>query len=213
VPHPPRLQRILLNTATATSLALLLLALLLWFRGRWVHDKFVWTTPAGRMVMVTLFHRGIGVNVIIDRWPSAQPLQWLEEGRYQTRGPVFHLTNRQAAARTERQGFGIYTQSGHGHTHRAADGTVLWYTSDGGGFADSSSFCDRLPPLAYRFVSVNYLIPVVAFGVLPSSRGMIAAWRSVRQRRRMRHGQCPTCGYDCRATPERCPECGSEIAR
>ena len=49
----------------------------------------------------------------------------------------------------------------------------------------------------------------VAFLVLPS----FAAIRTIRHMMRARIGCCPNCGYDLRASADRCPECGTAVAR
>jgi hypothetical protein len=50
-----------------------------------------------------------------------------------------------------------------------------------------------------------YWLVVTMTGIPPAA--MII--RFIRRRRRRGEGCCPSCGYDLRATPERCPECGN----
>jgi hypothetical protein len=82
------------------------------------------------------------------------------------------------------------------------------------------SFPNARPPIAGFFFGHSQvngvdrtltLMPmwfvVALFAILPLAAGV----RHVRRRRRARRlaaGCCIACGYDLRATPERCPECG-----
>jgi hypothetical protein len=52
-------------------------------------------------------------------------------------------------------------------------------------------------------------LPIPPLAVLPA----LWLWRFILARRKRRHGLCLVCGYDLRATPGRCPECGTEWAR
>jgi hypothetical protein len=69
-----------------------------------------------------------------------------------------------------------------------------------------ASFATPLPrTLVTRWVSLPLWALALLTGILPLGR-----LRSMlRQRRRVDGVRCLACGYDLRATPERCPECGT----
>jgi hypothetical protein len=60
--------------------------------------------------------------------------------------------------------------------------------------------------VAMRLLACPYWFIMLLTAILPGAR--LAGWRRRARRLRMRPGLCRHCGYDCRATPDRCPECG-----
>ena len=57
-------------------------------------------------------------------------------------------------------------------------------------------------------VGVPLWLPLVLLAAAPAARAVLFARRRRRQGR-LKRGLCPACGYDVRATPDRCPECGT----
>ena len=109
---------------------------------------------------------------------------------------------------------------------------VLWDTDDGFVFARLpmriSEFVTTGRPPAYARQSalgfgvvrsqfwdgeigwsliLPYWFAVMATAILPARSSVLAA-KLLRRRRRLAGGLCPGCGYDLRATPATCPECG-----
>ncbi|HYE20388.1 MAG TPA: hypothetical protein VEA69_18220 [Tepidisphaeraceae bacterium] len=186
----PRIGRWILNALTLASLLLCAATCVLWARSYWRDDSLVraeWRDDAATYHERSIFSDGgrLGWRAHDTLPPTAEYAEFLRDLRV---------------------------------GDRVDDPRWAWRTgpSEGGGgwaaWSTTSFVIGRGPKrAAIRVVTVAHWLPAGLFALLPAAR----TWPWLRRRRRLRRlaaSCCPQCGYDCRATPGRCPECGRALA-
>ena len=198
--------RRLLTLLSALSLLLCVAAAVVWVRSYFVGEALIWNgvrREAGKsqevLWSVNVWSAQGGVGVYHDQlwmpagfYARADTFDWARDRmRVYPYVPIPQLQR------------GRYVQ-GLGVTLFEWRGEQTWPTMDLASPAASN-------PARERVLILPYWLPVLLTALLPAWAAL--HWRRARRTAsRLRGGLCPQCGYDLRATPGRCPECGAAAA-
>jgi hypothetical protein len=152
----------------------------------------------------------IWVNTVAG-WPRGQRVRIEAAGRGSPPPAVYTVRVSPGDGRWIREGRRLGARWAHGAANYETwpDGSPRargWAPVDDGVWVWSAT--------PRRFVSLSlpcWLLAAVT-GALPAARSAACVLRRRRRRLRRRLGLCEHCGYDSRATPGRCPECGAAPA-
>ena len=211
-----RLFRILLNALTVLSVVLWLSALLLWVHSYSQVDYIYYS--AGTFERVSekqLYQKGLRSYGVLQRRGVLQ-IEWFENTRLHGWGFVADFGHSRTQGPWDWGTVDITDMSGElwlRYSRKAPGGGPGWreprsqfgqfgygiemYSHYGGWASPSPGIC--------RFVTIPYWSLALILGFLPLAR----FWNMFRGKRRAARGLRSKCGYDLRATPERCPECGA----
>ena len=186
----------LLTIISALSLLLCVAVCVLWVRSYFVADRLFWQgfedvedRSYWRQDVVRVGRGGIGMNHIVQSQPR-NPQSGAEGfASWRSRSVPFHGT-----FPPEYPDFKF-----------SRDDVPRWGGFKYGAFAHPDADARKTRPRAYGW---QVVVPLWAVLLLVGPPTLLMVRRYVILARRRRVGLCPACGYDLRATPDRCPECG-----
>ena len=188
----------LLTFLSGLSLLLCLAAMKLWLRSYGVHDEFWWDRvshgPQGQDVIqldVGCDRGGLYLARIGYRYP-----QWLLKIH-----PEYRRSDGSYSARRSRDSSGLYPYQG-----RRAGAPVALRRA---GFELTTGLGPN-PKDPHRQHTAALVVPLWAVTLLTALASGRFLVRLLRRPTRLDGARpCPRCNYDLRATPDRCPECGT----
>lgn len=205
-----RFIRFLLTTATTLSLLLAAALIALWIRSHRTADTLALTSntfATGKLTQTThAATTGRGVlrlsvyRLTHDGWMAQRRLEWAQGMPHEQ--PGRHLRYGTDSPAIAAPPSPEWKWIGGARLHLANTRTL----------PDPKSTSD-IPPAAESeeqdILWLRFPLLLAAASLLPAVRLVGSLRRTLRARRRHRSGLCPTCGYDLRASPTRCPECGT----
>lgn len=195
-----RVVRRLFTAAAFLSLVLCIAIVSLWIRSRKTDDRITHYGPeyirafasdSGRIVVSRTDNRWVKAAVYIPKLMAADPT-FAEAARQE---PQALRTLQLAEPHWERNAFPAFDPT---------KSMILSSSLLGFGYARAISG-DTIEG------GIWIVVPYWALTILASILPAIWTLHLVRQVRRKRLGHCTVCGYDLRASKDRCPECGTEI--
>jgi hypothetical protein len=205
--------RRLFTIASMFSLILCLASAGLW--RDWHHTAIVLTCPNHDLWSIELSTRTVIVAWVHD-WPGRQPIRLCGPNYPDSQGPFWKSPG---FIPSDEEWMGIRFNSAPGQYALREDGSGYVSDADGPLPVIVMHYGQHVitRPTTYsgmlltRYISIPAYLLAMVFAALPLFWTARRLTSFIRRRHHQSNASCPKCGYDLRASKDRCPECGRAI--